>query len=140
MQLKWRGPYEIVDKIGELDYRVKLNDGKIKTYHVNMLKRDVDRNRKEAAIEENHELTAVIKVVNDGEIGVEEEMLELFNSQQTETYKDVRVNPNLNAEQKKQIIELLREYGNIFSDVPGRTELAEHEIKLTSDKPVRSKT
>jgi len=39
-----------VDKIGELDYRVKLNDGKIKTYHVNMLKRDVDRNRKEAAI------------------------------------------------------------------------------------------
>src|SRR6218665_1062487 len=66
-------------------------------------------------------------------------MLELFNSQQTETYKDVRVNPNLNAEQKKQINELLREYGDIFSDVPGRTELAEHEIKLTSDRPVRSK-
>src|SRR6218665_2757049 len=50
MQMKWRGPYEIADMIGELDYRVKLNDGKVKTYHVNMIKRDVDRNRKETAI------------------------------------------------------------------------------------------
>ena len=53
MQFMWRGPYEIVDKIGELDYRVKSNDCialSRMTYHVNMLKRDVDRNRKEAAI------------------------------------------------------------------------------------------
>jgi len=28
---------------------------------------------------------------------------------------------------------------DIFSDVPGKTRLVEHEIKLTSDKPVRSK-
>ena len=139
MQMKWRGPYEIVDKIGELDYRVKLNDGKVKTYHVNMLKRDVDRNIKEAAIEENHELAAVITVVNDGEIGVDEEMLDLFNSQRKETYKDVKVSPNLSAEKKKQINELLWEFKDIFSDVPGRTDLAEHEIKLTSDRPVRSK-
>src|SRR6218665_1555380 len=56
-----------------------------------------------------------------------------------ETYKDVKVNPNLSAEQKKQINELLREYGDIFLDVPGRTELAVHEFKLMSDRPVRSK-
>lgn len=29
MQMKWLGPFEVVDKIGELDYRVKLNDGRI---------------------------------------------------------------------------------------------------------------
>jgi len=66
-------------------------------------------------------------------------MLELLNSQQKETYKDVKVNPNLSAEQKRQTNELLREYGDIFSGVTGRTEFTEHEIKLTSDRPVRSK-
>src|SRR6218665_3657170 len=40
---------------------------------------------------------------------------------------------------KKQVVGLLEEYADIFSDVPGRTNLADHEIKLTCDKPVRSK-
>ncbi|PGH38096.1 MAG: hypothetical protein CRN43_17295, partial [Candidatus Nephrothrix sp. EaCA] len=86
MQMKWLGPFEVIDKIGVLDYRVKLDDGRIKTYHVNMLKKDVNRHSEDAAVVENHELAAVITVVNDGEIGVDEEMLELFNSKQKETY------------------------------------------------------
>src|SRR6218665_3145992 len=43
MLLKCTGPYEVVDRIGELDYRVKLDDGRLKTYHINMLKKDVNR-------------------------------------------------------------------------------------------------
>ena len=39
MLLKWTGPYEVVDRIGELDYRVKLDDGRLETYHINMLRR-----------------------------------------------------------------------------------------------------
>jgi len=41
MLLKWTGPYEVVDRIGELDYKVKLDDGRLRTYHINMLKKDV---------------------------------------------------------------------------------------------------
>jgi len=70
-------------------------------------------------VKENHELSAMITVVIDGEIGVDEEMLKLFNSRQKETFKDVKVNPGLSVKQKKQIDDLLREYGDIFSDVPG---------------------
>src|SRR6218665_3687719 len=80
LQMKWLGPFEVIDKKGVLDYRVKLGDGRMKTYHVNMLKKNVNRHKEDAAVVENHELAAVITVVNDGEIGVDEEMLELFNS------------------------------------------------------------
>src|SRR6218665_3800618 len=31
---KWTGPFEVVDKIGELNYKMKLDDGRVKTYHI----------------------------------------------------------------------------------------------------------
>src|SRR6218665_351624 len=45
MIIKRIGPFEVIDNIGELDYRVKLDDGRLKTYHINMLKKDVQRER-----------------------------------------------------------------------------------------------
>jgi len=35
--LQWRGPYEIMKKVGTLDYRVRVGD-KDKTFHANMIK------------------------------------------------------------------------------------------------------
>ena len=37
------------------------------------------------------------------------------------------------------IHELLAECPDVFTDIPGTSDIAEHEIVLTSDKPVRSK-
>src|SRR6218665_2740502 len=73
MQMKWLGPFEVIDKIDVLDYRVKLDDGSIKTYHVNMLKKDVNRRKEDIAVVENHELTAVATVVVD-DVKVREEV------------------------------------------------------------------
>src|SRR6218665_2592797 len=64
-QKKWLGPFEGIDKIGVLDYRVKLDDGSIKTYHVNMVKKDVNRRKEDIAVVKNHELAAVATVVVD---------------------------------------------------------------------------
>lgn len=36
-----RGPYIIVQKVGSVDYKIDV-DGKLKTFHANMLKRYVD--------------------------------------------------------------------------------------------------
>jgi len=38
LTLAWRGPYKVIGKIGDADYRVELEPGKVKTYHINMLK------------------------------------------------------------------------------------------------------
>ena len=62
-----------------------------------------------------------------------------FIGEQTEGYKDVNVNPELNTEQKQEINRLLFEFADIFTDVPKVTTLGEHSIELTTDDPVRSR-
>jgi len=39
LTLSWRGPYKVVDKIGDVNYKVEIAQGKIRTYHINMLKK-----------------------------------------------------------------------------------------------------
>jgi hypothetical protein len=40
--MQWRGPYEVDKKMGNVDYRIDMN-GKINTFHANMLKLYIDR-------------------------------------------------------------------------------------------------
>jgi len=49
------------------------------------------------------------------------------------------INPDLSLEQQDKIRSLLREYKEIFSDVPKVTNLIEHKVELTQRKPVRCK-
>src|SRR3984885_5176657 len=148
MSFSWEGPYVVKGKVGERDYRVEVAPGKVRTYHINMLKkycnrqasREVPKNPEiqvEPVVEQ--EVATLVTVVNDGEIDKDEELLELYNGVQKESYKDVKINPDLNSKQKGELVRLLERYKDIFSDVPGRTDLAEHEIKLTANTPVRSK-
>ena len=39
LTLAWRGPYKVVGIVGDFDYRVEVSPYKVKTYHINMLKR-----------------------------------------------------------------------------------------------------
>ena len=56
-----------------------------------------------------------------------------------QTYKDVVVNHELNDIDRREIDNLLRNYDDVLSDIPGRTEVVSHVIKLTSDTPIRQK-
>jgi RNase H-like domain found in reverse transcriptase/Reverse transcriptase (RNA-dependent DNA polymerase) len=58
---------------------------------------------------------------------------------QTETWKDIQVNPNLDESDKLKVWRLLEEYQDIFSDVPTVINLVTYNIKLKSDEPVRHK-
>ena len=40
--MQWRGPYSVESRVGANDYRVKMGS-KMKTYHVNMLKKYISR-------------------------------------------------------------------------------------------------
>ena len=46
LTLAWRGPYKVVGVVGEVDYRIEMDNGKVKTYHINMLKRYFHRENK----------------------------------------------------------------------------------------------
>jgi hypothetical protein len=69
----------------------------------------------------------------------QDDSLKLLTSQQTETYKDVDVNQSLAPEIQQKVWQLLQEYQDIFTDVPGQSRLGEHRIELTTNEPVRSK-
>src|SRR6218665_2243906 len=88
-QKRWLGPFEVIDKIGVLNYRVKLDDGSIKTYHVNMLKKDVNRGKEDIAVVEYHELVAMTTVVVDDDKVNEEIKRTIRNNGQLKgSYRD----------------------------------------------------
>lgn len=53
---------------------------------------------------------------------------------------DVTADPELTEDRREEFMSLAREFPELSSQVPGRTNLAKHHIKLTYDEPVRYKT
>jgi len=151
-----------VGAVGEVDYKIEINPGKVKTYHINMLKRyfhreneqkdvlrNVDKGKQEAIItngvgSENQEINKAASVAcvledleTDEPVAVNDaDTLPLYNLKQKETVKDVIINPEL----KTDIREILNEYQDIFSDVPKVTNLIEHKVQLTGTEPVKHKS
>jgi len=140
--MQWKGPYDVIERIGLADYRVQLDNGQ-KVFHINMLKRYITRGGRDTAE------TAEVPQQDVDEISVavleQEEsdplQLELLSRSkgQHETYKDVHVNTELSDSQKRELLALLQEFQNIFSDLPGITDTAEHRIQLTDNNPIRCK-
>jgi len=149
--------------VGDFDYRVEVSPDKVKTYHINMLKRychcenptEPTFNGSRASsnsddndvINENqnvdHQAASVAcgikeevsdEVMSDKDV----EALPLYNVRLRKTVDDVIVNPQLSAEQRNQVKDLLVEYKEI-SDVPWVTHLIEHKVELTESEPVKRK-
>ena len=92
------------------------------------------------------QLAAIACVIDDGinensefEIEDDKELLPLYSVKQKESVNDVVINPNLSSEQQDEVRSLLRDYKEIFSDVPKVTNLIEHKVELTEREPVRCK-
>jgi len=60
----------------------------------------------------------------------DEDELSLFTSSQTETYKDVKVNPELTEEQRGEVMKVLEKFQDVFTDVPGLTNLGKHAVVM----------
>ena len=58
---------------------------------------------------------------------------------QKETAFDVKVSPDLSVKQKSEIKSVLTEFYNVFSDVPDITSCITHDIKLSSEEPIKLK-
>lgn len=131
--MQWKGPFEVIECRNDNNYRVQL-ESRVKLFHANMLKKYVERKQtKEEVVHQG--LATVIEDSHDLESGEISE----FIGQQSETYKDVNVNDELSDEQKEQVAEILREFQDVFTDVPKVTKLGTHTIELTSSEPIRSK-
>ena len=143
LQYKWDGPYTVTKVVGLYDYEIKLKEGKNKVYHINMLKEYFQR---ETFIEEQMEpviscsVATVLEEENNPELAVsDEEIMVHYNIKQKESYLNVKYADNISQTKLKEIKSLVYEFKDIFSDVPTITNLDEHKIDLTCDRPIRCK-
>lgn len=131
LQLAWRGPYTILKQITKVDYEVDVN-GKSKIFHVNILS---SFNIRPPDLEET-EHTASISCAMIHEDNDEDEREIHTLPSDNESYKDVKLGP-MTPEIQNEITNILLEYQDTLSAAPGKTSSIEHDIKLTSEKPIK---
>ena len=67
------------------------------------------------------------------------DFLEIGGYVAKESVNDVAIGDNLSHGQRVELMDLANEFQSLFTEVPGKTNLAQHHIKLPSDQPVRSR-
>lgn len=124
--MQWKGPFVVLQKRNDVDYEVDVNN-KTKLFHINMLKK----------YEERETATASVAAVSSLEDEAEGEEIPYLPMKQEQTFKDISISPSLSTEQSQAARLLCEEYQDIFSDLPGKTNLVECQLKLTSTTPVQ---
>lgn len=129
--MQWKGPFTIVEKVGKVDYKIDIG-GKLKTFYANRLKLYVER-------ESDIDITGVAVVDIEYDDDGNETLVDSPREVRKEGPIDVTVSAELTDDQCNDVHFLLDEFSDVLSDLPGLTTLGVHQIKLTSDKHIRSK-
>ena len=126
---EWQGPYPITKQVGPVSYEVNMFDKRRKKriFHVNMLRgwHSADNPRLVAFT-----VPEADTVEDDSSLGSTGDMHPSSTPQQQQR-------DHLTAEQNADLESLLAEFDDVFSDKPGRTTLAEHEIHTADAPPIR---
>ena len=133
--LQWKGPYEVVEVVNRMDYKIDVN-GVVSTYHANMLKQYVERRN-----ELSHCLlsTEAIESVDDDNEDFPLDDCTFPTAKKPESYRDVSILDTLTSEQRKEVETLMKQYPDVLSSLPGRTDRIQHDIKLLTSEPIRTK-
>ena len=110
---KWQEPYEVVDRVGEVNYRVRQPGRRKPTqlYHVNLLKQwrtGADPPAPEPLVLAARRDTPVVPMGEDH-----------------------------SPAQKQDLEEVVLQHQDVFSEIPGRTTVAQHDIKTAPGVTVR---
>ena len=119
-----------------MDYKIYVN-GVVSTYHENMLKQYVER---------RNELSHCLLSAEDIE-SVDDDDNEDFplddctfpTAKKPESYRDVSIPNTLTSEQRKEVETLMKQYPGVLSSLPDQTDQIQHDIKLLTSEPVRTK-
>ena len=133
--LQWRRPLKIVEVLN----RVNVNSY-ILRYHAKILRLYVERKTEASHYLLSAKVSIPLREEDDDES--DEYSLEdctFSSNKEIETYRDVSILDELTDEQRKEVRELLAKYQDVLTSIPGKTELLEHDIKLSTAEPVRSK-
>ncbi|XP_072140178.1 uncharacterized protein [Dermacentor andersoni] len=126
--LTWKGPFTVVEKRSEIDYVVDLGN-RTSLFHINLLKKYEERPL-------STDTAGRAAVTLQKEQLEEDPELPFLSLHQRETYRDVKVADTLDINQKTRVEQILSNYQDIFSDVPGKTNLVACKLTTTATEPV----
>ena len=127
LQVSWRGPYTIIDRSGDQNYKIRIGD-KEKVYHANLLKRYHPREKA---------LVVATVVTEEGEPhDTTASTIPNFPLTPTETFKEVVVDGLLPETQREEVLAILAKHQDVLTERPGRTSEQEFSLKLLDEKPV----
>ena len=134
--MSWKGPYEVVEKLSVLDYRIKM-DKKVNTFHINRqyIEREYDQQTTDVQVCS----IAVLDCTSEDTEDNIEGLVESPSICDSESVEMLNINPDLTKEQQSQVRQVVTNFASTFTGIPGCTTLLEHDIKLTTNKPVRVK-
>ena len=148
LEMQWQGPFDIIKKVRENDYVINM-DGQHKMFHANMLRKYLVRKTIDNGMVilcgcRHLEIATGGMAENDSleETDTCEERsddIKYCPLRATQTWKDVKISTDLNEDQQREVRQLLEEYSDVLTDIPGKTNLAECNIELTDDIPFRVK-
>ena len=117
--LQWKSPYEVVEVVNRMDYKIDVN-GVVSTYYANMLKQYVERRN-----ELSHCLLsakAIESVDDDDNEDFPLDDCTFPTAKKPESYRDVSISDTLTSEQRKEVETLMKQYPDVLSSLPGRTD------------------
>ena len=142
--MQWKGPYKVIKKGYENDYLLDI-DGKLKTFHANMLKKYVERKPmiSGAVVVCNGSLQ--LEIVQGSVIDQVKESEEMTDVEtmccpvtQKETWVDVKYGTELDEHQKQEAMDVCLEFQDILTDdIPGEITLDEWSVTVTDDETIR---
>ena len=117
----------------------KTQKKKSKTFHANTVRKYVSREKNEdkRLKDDVVEGLQLVSEDQDSHLGSEDAMFCPLEA--TESWTDVSIGPQLTDVQQVETRHLLEEYGDVFSDLPGHTDITECTIELVDDTPIRCK-
>ena len=113
LQESWKGPYTVKKKLNDVDYLVETRKGKSKVLHINNLKLYKERE------DRVRRLTVVADCVEDDP-----------------ELEGVRLGDQCPRFDTRVIADLEATYPQVFSDLPGRTDLCQLVISTVSEQPL----
>ena len=131
--MQWKGPFEILDKVGIADYKVQLESGS-KVFHINMLKQYFPRDSHTIGDSRQHprpdhdceDVAAAILEESDCDQEELEVSVPSSTASNRETVSDVHICSDLSQCRQEELRQLLQEFkrhifGSPRSNEAGRT-------------------
>jgi hypothetical protein len=116
---------------------VRLPGGRKQVYHINMLRPFHQQGGQTDGLDGGEERDVVAIVINAADDDSDDEMPVVYEHQDSDEPKIFNIGGNLTVDQRSELLSLLGEFPEVFTEKTGRTHLIEHKITLLHNKPCR---